>query len=339
MEAAMKHIENRPSISVVISTYNRAEILSETLRSFKNLHMDGLTVEWVVVDNNSMDATPKVVQEFGNDLPIRYLFEPRPGKNCALNKALQVCRLGNIVVFTDDDITPEPDWLQQVAQSCDSHPEYSVFGGRVIPKFPAGRPPAWAQDPFIQAFAFARHDLGHVEWEYTGKMYPFGPNLWVRKAVLDQGFRYDENIGPRPKHRIMGSETKFLRDLAMAGYVMLYCPQASVQHRIQSKECAVRAVQFRAIRLGRGEVHLSGVPYPRLREKCRLVWTTYLLLKVGYAFALWVGSCLAWSSTGRLRRAVDALRVMGNTLESLYVSINQPLRADEKPQGTSSMKL
>ena len=95
----MAKSKNNLDISVLIATYNRAEILRQTLQSMTKLNRDGLSVEFVVVDNNSTDHTKEVIKSFTDRLPIRYLFEPRPGKNCALNKALNEVSFGEISVI------------------------------------------------------------------------------------------------------------------------------------------------------------------------------------------------------------------------------------------------
>ena len=98
------------NISVIIPTYNRAETLRQTLGNITRVDGNGLSVELVVVNNNSSDHTKDVAAAFSDRLSIVYLFEPKPGKNCALNKVLNEIRLGELVVFTDDDVKPNPDW-------------------------------------------------------------------------------------------------------------------------------------------------------------------------------------------------------------------------------------
>jgi len=65
------------SVTVLIATYNRAEILRETLEAMCRVERDKLAIEFVVIDNNSTDHTKEVVESFAERLPIRYLFEPR----------------------------------------------------------------------------------------------------------------------------------------------------------------------------------------------------------------------------------------------------------------------
>jgi glycosyltransferase involved in cell wall biosynthesis len=68
---------NNPMFSVVIPTYNRAELLKRTLRSlvaqtYKNF-------EVIVCDDGSTDHTNEVVESFRKDLNIKYIWEENWG--------------------------------------------------------------------------------------------------------------------------------------------------------------------------------------------------------------------------------------------------------------------
>ena len=97
--------------TIIVCTYNRCKSLAKTLESIATLRVPG-PVEWevLVVDNNSTDQTRAVVEGFSCRYPsrFRYLFEPQQGKSCALNAGIQAAR-GEILAFTDDDVTVEPD--------------------------------------------------------------------------------------------------------------------------------------------------------------------------------------------------------------------------------------
>ena len=83
---------NVRSISVLICTYNRARLLRETLAALGELEIpDDCSVDIVVVDNNSTDNTPLVVEEAitHGRLPIVHLRESQQGKSFALNRGLQ----------------------------------------------------------------------------------------------------------------------------------------------------------------------------------------------------------------------------------------------------------
>lgn len=254
-------MSNNLDISVIIATYNRAEILCQTLENMMCLDLNGIRVEFVVVDNNSSDNTKEVIESFAGKLPIHYLFEPRPGKNCALNRALDGAPLGRLVIFTDDDVEPRKDWLKDIVDISKRWPDYSVFGGRIYPVWPAMKVPPWVNSEFIIALGFASHHIGNSEHLYSSGSYPFGGNFWVRREVLENGRRFCETIGPRPGGYIMGSETSFLKQLTEEGYGIVYSPAAVVGHHIQAEQISILRILRRAYRHGRS--------IPRMRLLCR----------------------------------------------------------------------
>ncbi len=242
-------------ITVVIATHNRADVLDTTLRKMASLITANIETNWVIVDNNSTDHTQSIIELHSRTLRITSLFERRPGKNSAINLALSQATLADIVLFTDDDVTPEIDWLQEVARSCTEWPRHSVFGGKILPSWPTHPPPRWTQEPGILDFGFSYHDQGSTPKLYENNLRPYGPNMWVRRAVFDAGFRFPEHVGPRPKNRIMGSETVFLLELAKHGYDAFYYPGSIVHHRIDEAALSESQIVKRAFRCGRGAIH------------------------------------------------------------------------------------
>ena len=62
-----------PDITVIFSTYNRAEMLRQTLEAMSLVNRDGISVEFVVIDNNSQDHTGSVLEAFESRLPLTRL--------------------------------------------------------------------------------------------------------------------------------------------------------------------------------------------------------------------------------------------------------------------------
>src|SRR5215213_8300081 len=93
------------SVSVVISTRNRAALLRRCLEGVTNQVRPPLEI--VVVDNTRGDeATRAVALEAG----ARYIVEPVIGVSRARNRGLDTAR-GDIVAFLDDDAVPDQTWL------------------------------------------------------------------------------------------------------------------------------------------------------------------------------------------------------------------------------------
>jgi O-antigen biosynthesis protein len=94
----------RPRVSVIVPTYNRADVLPRAIRSV--LAQSWTDLELLVVDDGSTDATAEVVARHG-DPRVRYLRQPQnAGVSAARNRGLRAAR-GDFVAFLDSD----DEWL------------------------------------------------------------------------------------------------------------------------------------------------------------------------------------------------------------------------------------
>ena len=134
----VKH--SHPDVSVIIPTYNRAEMLPPLLDALLAQQTAGVTCEIFVVDNASSDSTRDVVAA-RTDSRLHYVFERRRGASNARNTGVERAR-AEIVAFLDDDVLPAPDWVRQIKLAMDAHPDVDCVGGRVEPSWPRD-PPRW----------------------------------------------------------------------------------------------------------------------------------------------------------------------------------------------------
>jgi glycosyltransferase involved in cell wall biosynthesis len=143
-------------ISVVLSTYNRCDILPRALEHLARQQTRGLEVEIIVVDNNSTDETKAVIESFAaRDKRIRYLFEPRQGVSYGRNAGIAAAR-ADAIVFTDDDVEVASDWIYRIHQALLHYPDADFIGGRVLPVL-KGLLPVWAH---AKMAPFALQDYG-----------------------------------------------------------------------------------------------------------------------------------------------------------------------------------
>jgi glycogen(starch) synthase len=103
------------SISVVISTYNRADSLRQTLHSLRYQTFPDFEV--IVVNGPSRDGTESVLEEY--DGQVRALTCPYPRLSLSRNIGLAAAA-GDVVAFIDDDAIPTPHWLEELAGAYDS---------------------------------------------------------------------------------------------------------------------------------------------------------------------------------------------------------------------------
>ncbi len=243
-------------LTIIIPTYNRSSILEKTLANFTQLDITGLDVDYIIIDNNSNDNTAEIIRSFNDKLNITYLFEKISGKNRAINNAIKSQVINDIVVFTDDDVNPASNWLQEISKACNNHPDISVFGGRILLEWTCPEP-EWLKgfEKEFLCWGYALHDLGDKELYYSDKTFPhepFGPNFWIRKHVLADGRLFNENVGPTAsvKTRIMGSETEFLNRLQNDGFKILYYPNAIVKHFVTANQTTLKYFIKRSISAG-----------------------------------------------------------------------------------------
>ena len=94
-----------PRVSFIISTYNRRDVLLETLARVKDCGLAENDFEILLVDNASPDGTADAVNISHPDVRL-FALESNLGP-CAKNVALPEAR-GKYVVFLDDDSFPLP---------------------------------------------------------------------------------------------------------------------------------------------------------------------------------------------------------------------------------------
>src|SRR5688572_14158428 len=93
-------------VTVMFSTLNRCRSLRTTLHEMAQVRVPAKwSAEFVVIDNGSTDRTGEVLTEAQARIPICQLRCTVPGKSSALNLGLERAELGELVVFTDDDVS------------------------------------------------------------------------------------------------------------------------------------------------------------------------------------------------------------------------------------------
>jgi glycosyltransferase involved in cell wall biosynthesis len=231
-------------------------MLAQTLGAVAEVRTSGFDWQLIVVDNAGDPETRRVAESFGGRLPLTFLVETQPGKNSALNTALAHAK-GDLVVCTDDDVIPRPDWLEQLFDGVRRWPAADFFGGRILPRLPPGASLLPLPED-LQASVYVIADWKQDEGP-CGAWQVWGPNSAYRASVFARGFRFNTGIGPRGTDYAMGSEAEFNFRLEKAGLQCVYLPHATVEHVIRPEQCDPEWVFGRAQRQGRGEVVRYGI--------------------------------------------------------------------------------
>lgn len=268
----------------------------------------------VAVDNNSTDETPLILQEYRDKLPLMILQERRPGKGYALNAAFPHIA-GDLVVITDDDVLPAPNWLEQYLQLAADNPEYDMFSGLIEPEWEK-QPERWILDWVDLAPIYALNGStadGPIQARHI-----FGPNSAFRTSILPETYTVGEmDVGPDAARRqyAMGGDTAFAMSLESRGHKALHSRKPMVRHIIPKSYVDENWILKRAERFGKGAVHFYPRRYASNPKICGV--PASLIIRLAGSYIASVGASLA----PRSRQAWDIhwrYRMRKGAAEELY---------------------
>ena len=162
-------VSTKPSISVVVPTWNRADLLPATLASI--LKQDSPPSEVIVVDDGSEDNTAALLEEYKSK-GIRSIRIANSGDLRARNVGLEAAT-GTLVAFCDSDDLWKPNFLS-TAMSC------------------------WREVPDLCAVYSDFQIVRSGTWEASTKFDAAPPEFWKGMREVGKGlFVFDFPIADR----------------------------------------------------------------------------------------------------------------------------------------------
>lgn len=197
-----------PAVSVIIPTYNRADLVPEAINSV--LGQTSIDVEVVVVDDGSTDSTRALLHDLYGER-IRYLYQTNSGRSAARNRGIAVSR-GHYLLFLDSDDMLLPGALEREAAYLDAHPNVDIVytdgyfcdeTGKNIARIAPMRAPH-SPDDILKDLILSNVILAcHTAMVRRTALDALGPpyfnetlrgtedeNLWIRLAAQDSTFAY-----------------------------------------------------------------------------------------------------------------------------------------------------
>ena len=248
------------TFSIVICTYNRCESLGRVLRDLRHLVIpEDARCEVIVVDNNSNDATKSVVEAFSKERPefFIYVFESRQGKSFALNRGISLAH-GDIIAFTDDDVTIDSRWLVEMKRAFESYDCVGI-GGKIVSVWNCKKPRWFEEDgPYGLYAAIVRLDLGNEVVEL--KRPAFGANMAFRRAAFEKYGLFRDDLGPNPENLIRGEDSEFSWRVMRGGEKFMYVPKAVVYHPVEEQRAKKAYFQRWYFDYGRSLIRKQPIP-------------------------------------------------------------------------------
>ena len=217
-------------ISVVIPTYNRADMLVRCVGSI--LATDYPALEVIVVDDCSPDGTAeRVAREFGSDRRVRCIRNARNLQLAASRNAGARAATREWIFFLDDDNIVHPDIFEEFEKTSRRRPNAAFIAPLAIHRRQGSEGEIWTigsdfnrwtSQPKDRASHLPLKDLPADVTEYDTTYSPNG--FLVRREAFERVGGCDESFG------IMFDESDFGWRIGEAGYEMVISTGARTDH-------------------------------------------------------------------------------------------------------------
>ncbi len=221
----------RPSVSVIIPTYNREKVLRDTLADVVQLEYPEFEVLVVDQTQNHEAETEKYLQELQDRQLISWYklkWASLPGaRNYGMRRAK-----GDIILFIDDDVKLSKDFLANHAKNYINSPEIGAVGGRVLDPMTVESIP---EELLIEYLPKEAMDAG-IAWYYLDLMHTVksqeiisvrGCNMSFRREIFTKhGLEFDERF----RGSAVREESDFCLRIGKIGYKIWYDPEAVLLH-------------------------------------------------------------------------------------------------------------
>ena len=211
--------DNEPVMrcSVVVPVYNGADILPRCLDALADQTVPLSDYEIVVVDDGSADGTATQVEKWQASHPLincGLVRQENTGPAAARNHGADLAR-GPLLLFTDADCAPEPDWIERMISAFEN-PEVTGAKGAYLSD-QTGLTPR-----FVQAEYEDRYDRmrGQDQIDFVDT-YSAG----YRRSVFLENQGFDPIF---PTASVEDQEFSFR--LAQKGHRLVFVPDAYVRH-------------------------------------------------------------------------------------------------------------
>jgi glycosyltransferase involved in cell wall biosynthesis len=258
-------------LSIVVCTYNRDQILKECLESCLQNYKETYPVELVVVDNNSSDETPSIVNEIKGDNDwIKYVFEKNQGLSIARNTGYKAASY-DWVLYLDDDAKIDVSFFDRIEYLV-TNTGYRVIGGLYLPWYKYGKP-QWYKD----SYASNKNSYEDIT-VLRGNEYACGGIFLIQKELLVSQNGFSTDFGMNGNQVAYGEEDDLQGRLRESGIEIAYDPFLIIHHLVPKYKLNVRWFLKSSYKLGLTYAQASGYPHNKL--------TGLLALGIGIAQCL-----------------------------------------------------
>jgi glycosyltransferase involved in cell wall biosynthesis len=258
-------------LTLAVPTHNRADTLGETLASLAAQRLPAdIETECIVIDNNSSDRTPAVIEEAAARAPfaMRRVFETRSGSSFARNRAVDEAA-GDFILFIDDDAVADSDWAVLMVAAIERR-GLDAACGMVLPRWEVALPRWLGASLYVR---FAVHDQDAIaaaplrDAEVLRNY--FSANVGFRRECFTRFGRFREDLGVVGSNPISGEDTELFARIIKGGGAMGFISAARVFHLVPATRMNRKYLLRKAFAFGVGTAQAGGRSHNHLDKLVR----------------------------------------------------------------------
>lgn len=275
-------------LSLIISTYNRAELLIGALKSVVAQTAPRQEWECVVVNNNSKDDTLERFDEFVKEHPdfnLRIVTETNQGLSYARNRGIRES-VGEYIAIIDDDERIAPEFITAYIELFDTVPEAVAAGGPIVAEYQTKRP-KWMSSFTERPIANTMY-WGDKVREFPKGRVPGGGNMALRRSAVKRYGVFDTSLGYVGESLFGGEECDLFERLQIAEAKYYYAPKAVMYHIIPDRKLTDEYFERLCTNVGKSQIcrarYYHRERYVRMKELAK--WVATLILATWYTVIL-----------------------------------------------------
>jgi len=221
--------------SVIVPTFNRRERVRACLEALANLNYPKDQFEVILVDDGGTADLESLTPAISSRLCVQLVRQAHAGPAMARNRGSDHAS-GQVLVFTDDDCEPAPDWLSAIEASWQRFPNHMI-GGRTVNAAPEDLYATASQSVLDSIYTYYNRP-GHDARFFASN------NIAVPARLFREtgGFHLQFPAAA-------GEDREFCGRWLQRGFGLVYEPNAVVLHRQQP---GLKAYWRQHFRYGRG---------------------------------------------------------------------------------------
>ena len=233
---------SHPKVSIVVTSYNRKDLIKKCLNSLLNL--DYPNIEILIVDSGSKDGTLEMLKK---EFPqIRSLTTKEDSLVEAHNLGIKETD-GKYFLRVDDDLELDKNFVSELVKIMEKDKIIGISGGKI---YYHKTNTIWCVGGKVNFYTGGVTTLGMGEkdvgqYNYTREVDYIGSLMFTRREVFDKVGLLDKIFSP-----LYFEDIEICVRARKAGYKIVYIPSAVAYHYIMNRKKSIRrAYLFQTHRL------------------------------------------------------------------------------------------